>query len=277
MSGRVVVGLSTSGTRLAMVLWAAAEAGRPRCRATPGHRRPTAHGDGPVPGHRPDGHPPRRGAAAAGPCRGGGRDAPSQPAGIRRDGRWGAGRGAAGRGQLGRSAGGRGRRPEPVRRGRHRLGARRAADHLAVPAGGVPWTEQTVDRDAPVLVALDEPGTSPGALAYGFAAAERARRPLRVLRCLPDGRDDAPQTETRRFGSLHPYVEVIEETVPGDPRDVLVAHSRRVALVVLGSHGHGRLASTLFGSVSRDLIRRSGCPVVVIRPLPAHHAALASS
>jgi nucleotide-binding universal stress UspA family protein len=59
---------------------------------------------------------------------------------------------------------------------------------------------------------------------------------------------------------------VSTDTVADDPRHALVAASRHAALLVLGSRGRGRLASNLFGSVSRDLIRRSHCPVVIARP-----------
>jgi nucleotide-binding universal stress UspA family protein len=63
---------------------------------------------------------------------------------------------------------------------------------------------------------------------------------------------------------------VVPRHARGDPTDVLVTMSRHSAQLVLGSRGRGRLASGLFGSVSRALIRRAGCPVVVAR---AHAAA----
>ncbi|MCT2587929.1 universal stress protein [Actinophytocola gossypii] len=147
------------------------------------------------------------------------------------------------------------------------------------PLAVVPKTVPPTTADAPVLAAIDQPGTSLAALAYAFAAAQRAHRPLRVLRCLPDGR--LPDTSEHEhhlmvlgFGALHPAVSVSEVTVRGDPADVLATHSRRAALLVLGSRGRGRLASTLFGSVSRYLIRRSGCPVVVARSRSDSHTHL---
>ncbi len=73
------------------------------------------------------------------------------------------------------------------------------------------------------------------------------------------------------FDELYPNVAVTTEITDGDPTDALVAASRTAALLVLGSRGRGRFASTLFGFVSRALIRRSGCPVVVARPRPELH------
>jgi len=138
----------------------------------------------------------------------------------------------------------------------------------------VPQAEPVVPDTAPVFVALDEHGFSKSALAYGFAAADRSARRLHILRCVPAGTHKQADVADRArsliaFGQLYPDVEVTQETAVGDPRDVLADRSRASALLVLGSRGHGRLASTLFGSVSRDLIRRSGCPVVVARPRSA--------
>jgi nucleotide-binding universal stress UspA family protein len=125
-----------------------------------------------------------------------------------------------------------------------------------------------VAADAPVVVALDEHGTAQAAVSYAFAAAARSGRPLTVLHCLPPGPRDTTgnveQALTEPRGR-HPDVAVTSEFVHGDPRHVLADMSRSAALLVLGSRGHGRLASTLLGSVSRHLIRTSGCPVVVAR------------
>lgn len=79
------------------------------------------------------------------------------------------------------------------------------------------------------------------------------------------------------FRELYPDVVVTDEIVRGDPRYVLTEISRSAALLVLGTRGRGRLASGLFGSVSRHLIRHGGCPVVVARPQQdtPQHAALA--
>jgi cation-transporting P-type ATPase F len=127
------------------------------------------------------------------------------------------------------------------------------------------WTDAPmVSAATPIVVAIDEPAAAQAALAYGYAAAHRTGRPLTILRCAPTG--NATDTSALiAFAELYPDVPASTETVPDDPRHALVAASRRAALVVLGSRGRGRLASSLFGSVSRDLIRRSACPVVVAR------------
>lgn len=137
------------------------------------------------------------------------------------------------------------------------------------PLAVVPRREWAPPAAAPVVVALDEHGTAQSAVAYAFAAADRSGRPLTVLHCLPPGPHDSSGSVARAligFGELYPEVEVTDEIVRGEPRYVLTDLSRHAALLVLGTRGRGRLASGLFGSVSRYLIRHGGCPVVVARP-----------
>ena len=127
---------------------------------------------------------------------------------------------------------------------------------------------------AHIVVALDESATAQAALAYGYVAAARGRRPLHILRCVATGRlgEAASVAQSRlliAYGELYPDVAVTIDVVPDDPRQALVTASRHAALLVLGSRGRGRLVSGLFGSVSRDLIRHSGCPVVIARTQPS--------
>jgi nucleotide-binding universal stress UspA family protein len=53
----------------------------------------------------------------------------------------------------------------------------------------------------------------------------------------------------------------------GDPAAEIVsaAKAREVDLVVVGSHGHGRLAGLVLGSVSQKVVSHAPCPVLVIR------------
>lgn len=141
------------------------------------------------------------------------------------------------------------------------------------PLAVIPRREWTMPADAPVVVAFDESRPSQAALAYGFAAAARTGRRLTILRV--DGTDTPGSAAARpltAYQALYPDVPVVSELTPGDPRQVLVAGSRRAALLVVGSRHRGRMASSVFGSVSRHLIRHCGCPVVV-----AHTQRVASS
>jgi nucleotide-binding universal stress UspA family protein len=66
------------------------------------------------------------------------------------------------------------------------------------------------------------------------------------------------------------------EIVEGDPASKVaeIARARKADLLVVGSRGHGGLASALIGSVSRALLTRSPAPVMIVRER-AHTATLA--
>jgi nucleotide-binding universal stress UspA family protein len=46
---------------------------------------------------------------------------------------------------------------------------------------------------------------------------------------------------------------------------VRIARERDAQAMLVGAHSHGRLGEVILGSVSRDVIRHAGCPVVVVR------------
>jgi nucleotide-binding universal stress UspA family protein len=62
-------------------------------------------------------------------------------------------------------------------------------------------------------------------------------------------------------------LEVKTELLVGDPADEIVAFSDTIDadLIVVGSRGHGAIASVLLGSVSRAVLHESRRPVVVVR------------
>lgn len=124
----------------------------------------------------------------------------------------------------------------------------------------VPRLERPTGAAAPVVVALTGAPAEDAVLAYGFATASRSHRPLTVLRCGP-----AEPPDLTDFAHRYPHVPITAVRTDTDPRIALATASRNAALLVLGARDRGRSASGLFGSISRDLIRRSSCPVVVAR------------
>jgi nucleotide-binding universal stress UspA family protein len=65
---------------------------------------------------------------------------------------------------------------------------------------------------------------------------------------------------------IHPPV-MSRQIVRGSASEVLIAAADKADLLVVGTHGRGRVAGALLGSVSADCIRKSHTPVVVV---PTH-------
>jgi nucleotide-binding universal stress UspA family protein len=66
-------------------------------------------------------------------------------------------------------------------------------------------------------------------------------------------------------GASEAGVDVERMLVEASPGDAIVDAAREADLIVVGSHGRGRLASALLGSVSHHVLKHAPCPVVVVR------------
>ncbi|EOD70255.1 universal stress protein [Amycolatopsis vancoresmycina] len=69
---------------------------------------------------------------------------------------------------------------------------------------------------------------------------------------------------------VEPTAAVETRTVHGDPATELVTASADADLLVLGAHRGGAVADLVLGSVGRECVRYSRCPVVVITPEAAN-------
>jgi nucleotide-binding universal stress UspA family protein len=68
----------------------------------------------------------------------------------------------------------------------------------------------------------------------------------------------------RVCGGLPEDVDVEAVFVAGSPARELAEQSQTLDLLVLGSRGYGPLRSVLLGGVSHVVVRKAGCPVVVL-------------
>jgi nucleotide-binding universal stress UspA family protein len=68
-------------------------------------------------------------------------------------------------------------------------------------------------------------------------------------------------------GTVDPPPPVAWEAVEGRAPRALTQAARDADLLVLGSHGNGRMHHAALGSVSEECIRYAACPVVVV-PVP---------
>ena len=157
----------------------------------------------------------------------------------------------------------------------------------------VVWRKPVARRTGkplPVVVGIDESDDSTRALAEAFDIAGALHAPLMVVHMWEIGAavgmgdlggqgnmdwklldvlqsqqrqrmDDLVAPLARQYRNAH--VDKVFQDV--SPAKGLTDLSREAQLVVVGSHGRGKLADAIFGSVSQNLIHHAECPVLVVR------------
>ena len=133
---------------------------------------------------------------------------------------------------------------------------------------------------APVLLGFDGSPASESATALALDEASRRRVELVVLHAwwgsgafeLPLDWDALrPEVEKTladqlgRWQERYPHVPVHQLVVRDQPAHELVGRSDSAQLIVVGSHCHGGIASTLLGSVSTAVVQAARIPVIVAR------------
>jgi len=141
--------------------------------------------------------------------------------------------------------------------------------------------------DGPIAVGVDHSTAADRILGTAFEAASRRGCALQIVRSyLPPVplwlRDDMPPAEVEtpeleaaeesRLAELvapwrakYPEVSVQTTLSQDSAASVLVGASQIGQLVVVGSHGHGVVASALLGSTSLQLLHHANCPVYIAR------------
>jgi nucleotide-binding universal stress UspA family protein len=138
-----------------------------------------------------------------------------------------------------------------------------------------------------ILVATDGSPSSTEAVAFGVELAAEHAAELIFVHVVPT-LDVVPARGFGAIGGAFPHEvgehdralldeaaavaaehEVASTTtmLRGDTIDEIVAHadSQDVDLIVVGSRGHGAIASALLGSVSRGILGESKRPVLIVR------------
>ncbi|WP_246155493.1 universal stress protein [Saccharopolyspora hirsuta] len=139
---------------------------------------------------------------------------------------------------------------------------------------------------APVVVGVD--GSASSTLALGFAYEFAARHGSELVAVhawsdlsldpfarvqqweLPwhEVRGDAEEVLAEAlagWGEQYPDVAVRRAVTPERPVRALFREAELAGLLVVGSHGRGRIRRALLGSVSHAVVNRAPCPVAVLR------------
>lgn len=156
------------------------------------------------------------------------------------------------------------------------------AGHAQCPVAVVRPLKQEVEGPRPVLVGVDGGPATQGVLELAFDIADGSGRPLEVVQCrtlqrgvsghsgyatwLRDLTDHEQMLDEAisQHAEKHPDVRFQRRVVEDDPILALVERSEDSAVVVVGSRGLS-WARSVIGSVSRAVVERAHCTVVVVR------------
>ncbi|NUW39478.1 universal stress protein [Nonomuraea rhodomycinica] len=159
------------------------------------------------------------------------------------------------------------------------------AGHAAGPV--VVVREHAAERLGEIVVGYDGSPFSDAAVEYAIQQARARGVQLRVLYAwyLPplspyasgyvasdEGFKEAAREAAERvapFRERNPDVRLVDEQVCDHPVAALMKCAATADLVVVGSRGHGGLASAVLGSVSHGVLHHVTRPVAVVRPRPA--------
>jgi nucleotide-binding universal stress UspA family protein len=136
-----------------------------------------------------------------------------------------------------------------------------------------------------ILIAFDSGESAARAVDAGIELARQLRAHVALLHVLPPAADyvsegtvgigDLLGAERRRAqhvfadirAMLPPGITAVDYLREGEPSAEIVSLARRwgADLVVVGTHGAGRIGSFLLGSTAQAVIHKSPCPVLVVR------------
>jgi nucleotide-binding universal stress UspA family protein len=163
---------------------------------------------------------------------------------------------------------------------------------MAAPPGKADVTEErrlravptTAARTRRLLLATDLGEASAAATEQAFDLARRLGASLLMVSVIDPGSLLLPGDRFRaRVDQVRATMEADAQTLvargrregidvsflvwTGDPGDQIVAaaEAEGVDMIVVGSHGRGKVGRLLLGSVSEHVVRNAGCPVLVVR------------
>jgi nucleotide-binding universal stress UspA family protein len=130
------------------------------------------------------------------------------------------------------------------------------------------------------MVPLDGSPLSQQALSIGVSIARQERAELHVITvvaplahdsivegALHDGYRRYLSVQAEAVGRLEPEVTLVHRVLDGGVVDALARYARDedIDLIVMTTHGWGRLKRLWLGSVAQDVVHRVHCPVLLMR------------
>ena len=155
------------------------------------------------------------------------------------------------------------------------LGRRFHCPILVVHDQGRPSERRQFGPDSVVVVGMDFTAAVDAVLAVAAAEALIRDLPLVVVHALPRGKDADRAAigegwrkcrEALREAHLPPGVPNRLVVTQDDPVPALLNRVGHADVLVVGTHGRGRLAGLVAGSVSRAILDKMTCDVMVVQP-----------
>lgn len=155
------------------------------------------------------------------------------------------------------------------------LGRRFKCPMLVVHDQGRPSQRRRFGPGSAVVVGMDSDGAPDAVLAVAVAEAAIRGLPLVVVHALPRGKDADRAAIGECWRRCREAVRVarLPVGVPNrlvitqdDPASALLHRVGPTDLLVVGTHGRGRLAGLVVGSVSRAVLDKLTCDVLVVQP-----------
>jgi len=155
------------------------------------------------------------------------------------------------------------------------LGRRFHCPILVVHDQGRPVERRQFGPESVVVVGMDFTAAVDAVLAVAAAEALIRGLPLVVVHALPRGKDADRAAigegwrkcrEALREAHVPPGVPNRLVITADDPVPALLHRVGQADVLVVGTHGHGRLAGLVAGSVSRAILDKMTCDVLVVQP-----------
>jgi nucleotide-binding universal stress UspA family protein len=150
----------------------------------------------------------------------------------------------------------------------HEADATRAIGPVGVGYDGSGVADAAAELAARLAVAMDRPLEVVGVADFAIAPQTDGfggPAPIPSLPPSPDEVDaEVEALLTERAGTLPAEARARAVTLHGEAADELADHSAELHLLVLGSRDFGPVEHVLLGSVSRAVLDRASCPVLVV-------------